>query len=45
MLKLLQPCVRLSTMLITQSPKAVARLDQMLDSLDKYHRGASSEGA
>ena len=39
---LLRPCAKLSTMLTTQSPKALMRLDQMLDSLDDYLRKSSS---
>ena len=41
-LSLLQPCAKLSTLLATQSPKALMRLDQMLDSLDDYLRKSSS---
>ncbi len=41
-LALLQPCTRLSTLLSTQSPKALLRLDQMLDSLDDYLRQSPS---
>ena len=44
-LVLLQPCARMSTLLSTQSPKALARLDQMLDSLDDYLRKSPSTGA
>ena len=37
-MRMLQPCSRLSTMLAAEAPKAVVRLDQMLESLDDYLR-------
>jgi len=36
--KLAQPCVTLSALLQRLTPKALARLDKMLDSLDEYLR-------
>ena len=44
--KALGPCVALSSLLSTLTPKALARLDQMLDSLDDYLRpGAAGPSA
>jgi hypothetical protein len=44
--KALGPCVSLSSTLSKLTPKALARLDQMLDSLDDYLRpGAAVPGA
>ena len=40
--KYLKPCETLSSKLASQTPKAVHRLDQMLDNLDDYLRQVSS---
>lgn len=40
--KLLQPCTGLALQLDTLTPKALARLDRMLDSLDEYLRPSAS---
>jgi len=37
-----RPCASLSSLLDTLTPKALARLDQMLDSLDDYLRPSAS---
>jgi len=36
--KLRQPCITFSSLLASLTPRALARLDQMLDSLDEYLR-------
>jgi hypothetical protein len=41
-MRMLQPSSRLSTLLAAEAPKAVLRLDQMLEGLDDYLRRSSS---
>lgn len=42
---LLGPCMRLSVELADLTPRALSRLDTMIDSLDAYFRAAAGDGA